>query len=315
MAKSTLEEFIKKSKELHGNIYDYNKTIYINAKDKLIITCIEHGNFIVSANKHLDKRYKQGCPICTKNEQERIRKEKSLREFYIEAKEIHGNKYDYSEVYFEKRKEKIKIHCMVDNHPPFEQTVDNHLQGQGCPKCGREIAGLKRRTPEDEFFNDCSYIHENQYDYSNTKYNGMFEPIYPTCIEHGEFEVLAVKHYHRKQGCPICSEKQLKSKPVREIERYFNENNISYVLEKKFDECKNRLHLPFDFYIESMNLLIEYDGIQHYKPIEYFGGENGLKEQQHNDEIKNKFCKDNGINLLRIKYNEKHIEVLKEYFK
>lgn len=58
------------------------------------------------------------------------------------------------------------------------------------------------------------------------------------------------------------------------------ENNIKFISEKRFNGCKNINELPFDFYLPNQNLLIEYDGIQHFKPINFFGGEMGLKKHK-----------------------------------
>lgn len=70
---------------------------------------------------------------------------------------------------------------------------------------------------------------------------------------------------------------------------------------KRFDGCKNQKKLPFDFYLNDFNIIIEYDGIQHFKPS---FNEKEFKNIKVNDEIKNKFCKDNNIKLIRIPYWE-----------
>ena len=84
-----------------------------------------------------------------------------------------------------------------------------------------------------------------------------------------------------------------------------------------FKECKNIFPLPFDFYIPHKDICIEYDGEQHYKPIEYFGGVKKFKRLKRNDNIKNKYCKENNIKLIRIKYSQyKNIDkILKKSFK
>lgn len=78
--------------------------------------------------------------------------------------------------------------------------------------------------------------------------------------------------------------------------------NIKYEYNKSINGCKNVLKLRFDFIISNKNIYIEYDGEQHYKPIDYFGGEEHLNEVQKRDEIKNNFCLDNNIKLIRIPY-------------
>lgn len=81
-------------------------------------------------------------------------------------------------------------------------------------------------------------------------------------------------------------------------------------LKKKFDECKNKRHLPFDFYIPEQNLCIEFNGTQHYKMSTYFG-EESFKKTQINDEIKRNFCKENNVQLLIIKYDNNICNKLK----
>jgi len=103
------------------------------------------------------------------------------------------------------------------------------------------------------------------------------------------------------------------SGPVKDIIEVLDTYNIRYDTEKTFADCKNVKCLPFDFCIYTNNrfFLIEYDGIQHYKPSF------GLNEEQkmenysrtkQNDTIKDQYCRDNNIKLYRIAYNENHIE-------
>lgn len=83
---------------------------------------------------------------------------------------------------------------------------------------------------------------------------------------------------------------------------------IEFTRQKIYDKCKFIRVLPFDFYIPEYNILIEYNGIQHYKPIGLFGGEEHLKYRQNNDNIKKNYCKENNIPLLIIRYDDKDIE-------
>lgn len=101
-------------------------------------------------------------------------------------------------------------------------------------------------------------------------------------------------------GCPICSE----SKGEKTIRLYLESNSINFIQEYRFNDCKHKSLLRFDFYIEDYNLCIEFDGRQHFEAIDHFGGEENLKLTQTRDKIKNKFCKGNGINLIRIPYWE-----------
>ena len=81
-------------------------------------------------------------------------------------------------------------------------------------------------------------------------------------------------------------------------------NSIRYERQKRFKNCKNIKSLPFDFYLPERNVLIEFDGIQYYEVVEHFGGKEKFKIRKENDNIKNKFCTDNNIDLIRIKYSD-----------
>ena len=101
------------------------------------------------------------------------------------------------------------------------------------------------------------------------------------------------------QGCPVCSE----SKGEKFVRQYLERNNINFIQEYKFNDCKYKYILSFDFYIPNMNLCIEFDGIQHFEVSSYFGKES-FELTQKRDKIKDNYCRDNGINLLRIPYWE-----------
>jgi hypothetical protein len=88
------------------------------------------------------------------------------------------------------------------------------------------------------------------------------------------------------------------------IENILISKNIEYIKEKTFDNCKNIKKLRFDFYIPSINLCIEYNGIQHYEIVNRFGGKEKLLYQRNNDLIKSSFCKENNINLIVISYKD-----------
>ena len=70
--------------------------------------------------------------------------------------------------------------------------------------------------------------------------------------------------------------------------------------------------MTLDFYLPEYNIGIECQGIQHYEPIEYFGGEKKFKEQVKRDELKKKLCTEHGINIEYINYNEEINNRLKE---
>ena len=277
----TTKQFIEDAIKIHGDKYDYSLVDYKNAKTKVKIICPIHGDFLQNPNNHLQGH---GCPKCTG-------KYKILEDFIQEAKQIHGDKYDYSLVDYKNVKTKVKIICLI--HGVFNQTPDCHLQGQGCPDCGHNI-----RTTE-QFIQEAKQIHGDKYDYNKSIYKKHNIKTEIICPIHGSF--WQTPHHHLDgSGCPDCCE----SHGERDVAKYLTEHNLFFEREKKFNDCKNINFLPFDFYLPELNTCIEYDGRQHFESIEGWGGEKNLKEIQTRDQIKNKYCIDNNIKLIRIKYNE-----------
>lgn len=118
------------------------------------------------------------------------------------------------------------------------------------------------------------------------------------CINCGSVWSKDCTHFER--GCPFCNI----SKGEKKIEDFLNKKSIKFTKQKKFADCKNILPLPFDFYLEEERTSIEYNGKQHYKEMEFFGGKKSFQEQKKRDKIKVKYCKDNNIPLLIIPYTE-----------
>ena len=134
----TTEEFIRRSREVHGDLYDYSKVNYINQRTPVLIGCPKHGWFEQIADNHL---HGEGCPYC-RGEKIGDAKRKTLEQFISEAREIHGDYYDYSKVVYERSDEPVTIICPV--HGEFKQSPSSHLSGHGCPSCNRISKGEER---------------------------------------------------------------------------------------------------------------------------------------------------------------------------
>lgn len=106
---------------------------------------------------------------------------------------------------------------------------------------------------------------------------------------------------NEKTRCNKCVAKL--SNIERKVKMFLDDNNISYVWQKRFDNCKNIKPLPFDFYLQDFNTCIEVDGEQHFYSYDKFNKRMSLEQRKINDNIKTKFCLDNNINLIRLKYN------------
>ena len=224
---------------------------------------------------------------------------RTLEEFITFSNKIHYNKYDYSKIN-EYINNKTYVSIICPEHGEFKQRADHHMQGKKCIACGYDIVASNQTYSFEELILKFSVIHNNKYTYnSNTGFTKCIDKIEIICPKHGLFLQKASTHLIGS-GCKICYE----SKGEKQIAEQLSKYNILYYREHKFDECKDKKHLPFDFYIPSLNLCIEYDGLQHFKPIQRYGGLSYFNTIKKHDNIKNEYCFKNGINLLRIKYNE-----------
>jgi len=317
------ENFVKKSRKVHGDKYDYSKVNLNNRDEKgrVCIICPTHGEFWQRPNSHLQGN---GCYKCGL---EKMSNNKSYTkdDFIKLAKKVHGDKYDYSKVEY---KGSLKDVCIIcPTHGEFWQKASVHLQGSGCKVC----ADNQTITTE-EFINRSKDVHGDKYDYSKSKYINNRINIEIICHkkdkngnEHGSF--FPMPHAHmRGSGCPKCKQNYKLENEVREL---LIDNKIEFEEKKKFNNLKYKNFLKPDFYLPNENIIIECQGEQHFKPIN-FGGkdEKTLKKQyeliQIRDSIKRKYCEENGIYLIEythvendkenlIKNKKKLLEAIKKY--
>lgn len=291
MKRLTNNEFKEHASIIHNNFYNYDLSNYKNNRTKVKIICHKHGIFEQRPNDHLKG---QGCPYCANNVK------LSVDEIKKRADIIHNNKYEYS-LFTEYNTQQDKIIIICPIHGKIIQKINNHLNGKGCKFCAKNV-----KKTNDEFIIDANIIHNNVYDYSLVDYKTAHDLVKIICKKHGIFQVTPNTHLNTKSGCPMCNN----SKGEMKIIKILNELKIRFEKEKKFDNCKHKQKLPFDFYLPEHNICIEYDGIQHFEPIKIFGGEEKLKIRQIRDQIKNEYCLNNNIRLIRIKYNENIEEIL-----
>lgn len=288
VAKSNTDEFIKKAKEVHGDKYDYSETVYSAAAKKVKIICPLHGEFYMTGNNHLRG---QGCPKCANN----VKLETS--EFIEKAQAIHGNKYDYSKVNYVNRHTEVCIICPECGE--FQQTPISHLAGNGCPKCKGWVFNTE------DFIDKAKKVHGDKYDYSKIDYKATIIPVCIICPKHGEFLQKPNKHLSGC-GCPKCNMSHLENNTMRILEHY----NIEYECQKKFKWSKR---YRYDFYLPTLNVVIECQGEQHFKPTDFASkGEewanNQFKKIIKSDKIKKDLCNDNNIGIYYINYNDENIE-------
>ena len=298
-----MNKFINKCLKIHGDKYDYSLSVYVNAHIKIKIICKTCGNiFEQTPNSHLNGH---GCSECKKiNNRNKFRDTKEI--FIEKSNKVHNYSFDYSLTDYFNALIPVKIICKTCNFI-FEQTPNNHItKKQGCPECYYE----SNRLNKEELILKLNKIHNNFYDYSLIgEFKNINEKVKIICPIHESFQQKLQSHIDG-HGCPECNHK--KSKGEKQIKCYLEENNIKYKEQIKFKDCLNIKHLSFDFYLSDHNICIEFDGEQHYKIVEYFGGEKEYQKRILRDKIKNEYCLNNNIHLLRIRFDE-NIEDILDY--
>jgi len=137
--KSNLDEFVEKAIKKYGHRFDYSESNYETNKSTISIVCKRHGLFFTTPDHHLSKNTENGgCQSCRYEQmQEKTRKDTSW--FVHKAKEVHGDKYDYTKSEYVLGRKKLSIICVM--HGEFIQEATSHLQGHGCPDCSLENSG------------------------------------------------------------------------------------------------------------------------------------------------------------------------------
>lgn len=361
MTKRTINDFISKAREVHGNKYDYSKVNYINCKTKVCIICPIHGYFWQTPDNHLQGKR---CPKCSKVF--RINTES----FIEMSKRIHGDKYDYSKVNYVNNHTDVCIIC--PKHGEFWQRPSVHLIGNGCRKCGRVVTSKKLRGNLDGFISKAKEKYGSYFSYKNAHYTSATDSITITCPKHGDFVTTPNAFLSQKHGCPICAkeyvaeshkltqdefikrakelhgdtydyslceyvsyEKKVKiickkhgvfeQTPDRHLQgsgchncrlshgenviRKFLENKNIYFEQQYKIELEKQLfstnNIRVDFFVPTLNTIIEFNGIQHYEYVPIFHKEDdGFEKQRFRDKRLEIYCKKNRIKLVVIRYDQ-----------
>ena len=187
----------------------------------------------------------------------------------------------------------LMIQCKYGHITPIR--FDNFKRTHNCPQCSRHYGAYT----EEEVI---TYLESFEYTLLS-KYVGIHDPIIIKCPQNHIYETSF--NIFKSNGCR-CSHCKA-SKGEVQISNILERYNINNIKQFTFDDCKYITYLPFDFYLPKYNILIEYDGIQHFEPTDFAGkGEKWAREQfeknKIKDTIKTKYCQDNNIKLIRIPY-------------
>ena len=208
--------FIAEAKKIYGNKYDYSKAQYVDAKTKVCIICPKHGEFWVTPNNHLARK---GCYHCGR-EVSAKKQSLSTQQFIDKAREVHGDKYDYSKVSYTNNHTEVCIICK--EHGEFWQKPNHHLRGQGCPKCSEsKLETMVRVMLEEnniEYIQECGYdmfkwLKKQRFDFYLPKYNIAIEcqgeqhyfPVSFGCLSESavreRFKNIIKYDKRKKEGC------------------------------------------------------------------------------------------------------------------
>lgn len=302
-ANLTCDRYTFKSRAIlmYNNKYNYdNVHEFKNVSEKVIIVCHKHGEFRQTVKHHLAGHE---CPKCSRENRVNVYGFPFFRWVNI-CNEIHDNKYDYTktEKEFGVRK-KVTITC--PEHGDFQQTASNHMLGSMCHSCMNKLN--KSHTPNNKelFIENAKKVHNNFYIYPyDIVYINNKTPVKVICPLHGEFKVRPDLHLFSKNGCPVCNS----SKGEKKLREILEDMGLKYIPQYSPEGCKYK----YDFYLQGLDILVEYDGQQHFRPIDAFGGEAEFAKTVARDNEKNNLARLLKKELIRVPY--KYFNNLKPYF-
>ena len=276
-----IQRFINK----HGDKYDYSDVTYKNMHSPVAIKCKIHGTFYQTPHNHLKGT---GCPECSKK---RVadKNRMTVEEFIRRAREVHGDKYDYSKVEYKNNRTKVCIICPI--HGEFWQTPYDHMK-YGCKQCAVEYIGQKKREKSAKVFKQkAGEIHNFKYVYEDD-YKGNDSIITIHCPIHGKF-FQRVHDHLQGCGCPKCG--------VRKSENENKIYNFIKSLDLKAEQHNRTLIKPseIDIFIPEKNIGIEYNGL-------IWHSERFREKSNYHLEKTNK-CKELNIRLIHI-FEDEFIE-------
>lgn len=280
------------------NIKNSNSVVYTKCDYCGSVTKTSYKNFL-RGRKNIDK---DSCTYCVGNKCAEITLRKRQDKYFQKIVSICALKGYILKTQKESlvnNKTYITYEC--PNHGEHKMRIANLLSGKGCPGCQRDNASKRNRFDKKYIVNSvskCGGELINPDDYINNHTKNLNIKC-PSCGKIFKTSLSAFTQ-HGGQVCENCCSSE--SIGEMKIRMYLENNGIDFLQEYWFSDCRDIKPLPFDFYIPSMNLIIEFDGRQHFEDTRMFSY--GIEKTLEHDSIKNKYCKDNGIDLIRIPYTQ-----------
>jgi very-short-patch-repair endonuclease len=275
---------------VQGNKLLTTKQMYKTTKDKLKIMC-EHGHVYYKYLSDFEKGIR--CNVCSG-----LEKSRKSRRTYESAKnytESIGYSLITTEDEYDTQWRNITVKC--DKAHITKVSSSNFFIGKSrCPICYEERRGKASIIPYEkrkEFIESFGYeLITSEDDFIDGQH-----PIKIKCNNVHIYET-NIHSFISGNRCTVCNNSHGENYILSLLEKM----EIEYKHQHRFDDCRNIRPLPFDFYLPNHNVCIEFDGRQHYEPIDAFGGVEEYKITKKRDEIKNNYCEDNNIKLIRIPY-------------
>lgn len=234
-----------------------------------------------------------GCPICHGTPK------LTIGEF---KKQLSENNIKYALVgKYKGKHHKTDFYCprCKQNFPSDPASI---LSGEGCPRCANYWRSIHHKKDDRWLFKQLvkTGVYKEYFPAQSCK--GSHAKIYFVHLRCGQRFPVTPNHLLRGSGCPICNKKGGSSKSEKYIIHALDKLGIKYEYQKYFDGLKDKQKLSYDFYLPNANVLIEYNGEQHYRPVNYFGGKSHFLMQQQHDRMKQKYAEDHGYTLINIPY-------------
>lgn len=282
------EDYVSQLKEVNPDIIVLEE--YRGGDVPILHLCKKHNIKWTAYPNNLLKG--QGCIECGKEKyhDKKCKKHKD----YVEELAIKNPTVEVIEEYVN-FSTPILHHCLKHN-VYWKMQPANAIRGDGCKMCHWERIGNSNGRTHEEYVAKLKTINPDIIIVGN--YINSNTPILHKCLIDG-YEWLAYpSNVLAGCGCPQCQE----SSGERQVRQWLEKHDIEFIYQYVFKDCKNIKPLPFDFYLPKYNVCIEYDGGQHYKPVDKFGGEEYFEQIIKHDKIKTDYCTNNNIKLLRIPY-------------
>lgn len=277
---------------------------YANNRSTLKFACIDcSSTFVTTSFLWSKSKDGQRCIHC--KQRLKVNSPDARQEFINRSEVKHGKYFSYDKIPETfAQQDQITLGC--PKHGDFSITADAHTQGGGCAHCKIDKVSGATRSNMTEFVIKANKVHNFKYSYSGSYVNAT-SAIDISCPKHGLFQQTPDVHL-RGSGCNRCGST---SSAVNKIITVLDELNIPFCTEKSFPNCKGVTGkmLRFDIHLPEHNILIEYDGPHHFEPTHYGSGydvDEAFSRQVANDHIKNEFCEQQNIHLIRIPYTIKH---------